>query len=458
MKDDNIKAITHIPGWAELLQDAEKVGRAENSFNLVPLVYRAVKLRCDALASVPIAIYEGENQIDWMFDTPLDSLIWKTEAGMLLNGAAFWLKPMIVNSGNGFAEVTEPTFINPFSVEVHYTGAASWLFQQPANGNTWTNEEMVYFREYDPLQDTHPGIAAADVALGDSRLLHYITRFGYHFFDGGAMPVTLLALEDATPEERDRIESRFKRMLTNVKNAFRILGVRAGIDIKTLTPPMNSLAMPELYDQAKKNLGAAFGIPTTMLEDPAANRATAESHRLSFWSDTVRPRGNLFADIINHQFLEPAGYRIEFLFDEIDIFQEDEKQRALSLKLLKEAGVPLMAALSILGFEINDEEMAIIEEAEQQKTQMRENAADAFGQQKPASNSSEDEEKIAALELWRKKAGRHLFSNRATALNFTSEHISSELNAAIAGALDAASDAEDIKRIFEDAKRWVNYP
>jgi hypothetical protein len=349
-------------------------------------------------------------------------------------------------------------FVNPFSVEVHYFGGERWQFSQPANGNAWNEEEIVYFREYDPLQDTHPGIAAAAVGLGDSRLLHYITRFGYHFFDGGAMPVTLLAMPDAMPEERDRLENRFKRAMASVKNAFRVLGVRSGIEIETLTPPMSSLAMPELYDQAKKNLGAAFGIPTTMLEDPAANRATAESHRLSFWSDTVRPRGNMFEDIINEQLLDFFGWRLEFQFDDLDVFQEDERQRAASLKMLKESGVPLIAALSILGFEISDEEMAMIEEQEEQKSEMRENATEAFGQQKPASNSSEDEEKIAALDRWQRKARKHLFSNRATALNFNSQHISGDLNAAIAGALEAAENDADIGLIFKDAKQWMNYP
>ena len=56
-----IKAITNIPGWAESLEQADKISEEGLSYGMVPLIYRAVKLRCDSLSSVPVHILKGYN-------------------------------------------------------------------------------------------------------------------------------------------------------------------------------------------------------------------------------------------------------------------------------------------------------------------------------------------------------------------------------------------------------------
>jgi hypothetical protein len=106
-------------------------------------------------------------------------------------------------------------------------------------------------------------------------------------------------------------------------------------------------------------VAGAFGIPQTMLED-AANYATAKEHRLSFWQDTIRPRGNQLTSALNSQVLQQFGLRCEFAFDELDIFQEDEANRAASLYQLTNAGVPLLVAMDILGYDIHDEQKEVI--------------------------------------------------------------------------------------------------
>lgn len=461
--DFAIKAITSIPGWQENLANADKVTSEARAYMMVPLIYRAVKLRAASLASVPIHLMDGENEIDWPFATKFKRLIWQTEASLLLRGAAYWLK-----LSNGFV-TRNLVHLNPFSIEQEYfyneeTGLDDYVFRQPITGRgPWGIDEVAYYQEYDPLQDTHPGVSSAMVALGDSQLLNYITRFAWHFFEGGAMPVTVLGFQNTSKDEAKRVESRITKAITKITNAFNVIGVKADhVSMTTLTPELKTLALPELYGQAKKNVGAAFGIPTTMLEDPAANRATADIHRLSFFSDTVRPEGEALAEDINDQVLAPLGYELKMAFDEMDVFQEDENQRSESLKALVESGIPVDLAVEILGFDLTEDQQARLVADVLAKAERAEAFANANPFQNAASgdNSGSNGGKAhtmhAHLGQWQKKAIKRLKINKSPAVEFTSDLIPDGLNGAILGALESARNAEDVYRIFDSI--WGTYP
>jgi hypothetical protein len=278
------------------------------------------------------------------------------------------------------------------------------------------------------------------------------------------MPVTVLGLAASTPDaEVKRVEATFKRLMTNIKNAFRIVGVRTeNMNITTLTPPLKDLALPELYEQSKKNLGAAFGIPTTMLEDPAANRATAESHRLSFWAETVRPRGTLFENTINRQLLKQIGLRLEFGFDEMDVFQTDEAERADSVLKYVQAGYPLLMASEILGVDLTEEQKAQLEneelESKERAADMAERLQGTPRSQGNDSNSRGVDNMQADLGKWLRKAEKRIRAGKSAAVGFESEYIPGTLQAAIIGALEGVENVEGLATIFESAQAWKAYP
>jgi HK97 family phage portal protein len=485
----NIKAITHIPGWAEMLEDAEKVSGAPASYSMVPLIYRATKLRADAISSVPVSLLDGDNEIEWPFDSELESLLWLTEAGLLLSGGGYWLKSAVTDLGNGYGYVDDLIWLNPFSVEVKFNqNTGQSYFVQTAGSvrhGPWTEDEIVYFREWDPLQDTHPGVAPSQVALGDSQLQHYITRFAYHFFEGGAMPVTVLGMENVREGELKRTEGIFQKMMTNIKNAFRIVGVRAdAIDIETITPPMTDLAMNELYDQSKKNIASAFGVPTTMLEDPSANRATAESHRISFWAETVRPRGRLIENVMNRQLLNDAGLEIKFNFEEMDVFQVDERERASSLQAYVASGLPLDISLRTLGIDLSPEDWEQLEIEKLERQERQDAMVENFrrGSNNDDDDDDEDEQKFwpqptriaVDLSKWRTKAKKAL--NRKIKLDgqadltrsqkkwvtsydrflkFQSDVIPENVSNRLYTLLTACKSPADVDAVFERFARWT---
>lgn len=435
--DERVKAITHVPGWLEGTGSSglDRIGGTADAYGYVPLIYRAVRLRCDAISSVPMHVYavRGGSEREWPFSAPMSELIWRTEAALLLTGAAYWEKMQ------NRVRTVDIQWLNPYSMEVSYQNGQITFRQNlsAANQGSWTAEQMVYFREFGIKDDFTPGVSSAEVALEDARLLRYLTRFAAHYFDNGAMPVTLLGFEYTPSQaEVDRVQGWFRRMASGISNAFRVLGLRGKISPQMLTPVPKDLEMPALNNQARHNVAMAFGIPQTMLED-AANYATAGEHRLSFWQDTVRPRGRIYEDVINSQLLNPMGLKIHFDFEEMGIFQVDEAQRSGALLNLVQSGVDTQTALEVLGYQLNEEQLRRMENEQAPETPPVEN------------------DLVGELRRWERKALKRVKAGRPAACSFDSQVIPAGLSGAVEGSLAGVTSADAVRMIFADVLAYV---
>ena len=106
-------------------------------------MFRALRLRCDALSSVPMQILDKQdNEVEWPFPTPLRSLIWKWEASALLNGAAYG-EP--INNRSRYTK--DVHFRNSYDMNVQYAGNGIMEFKQNSSGATWTND--IYNGQYE---------------------------------------------------------------------------------------------------------------------------------------------------------------------------------------------------------------------------------------------------------------------------------------------------------------------
>jgi HK97 family phage portal protein len=443
----NYKVITETPGWLyRLLGDGVPDSNAK-LYQQVPYLFRLVQLRCDTLSSVPIKIYrlkdeDEKDEQDWPYPTELTELLWKWEAGALLSGAAYG--EIIANNSGVQKDVK---YRNPFDMEVQYKDGLITIKQNSTAAewanNIYANEyEMVYFAEYDPNQDVLPGVSAGKAGNMDAKLLFALSKFPEMYFEGGAMPVTLLGIDSTDKGEIKRVESWFKRSATAIKNAFRVLGIRAGsITPTTLTPPLKDLAMPELNMEAKHNLATAFGVPKTLLDSEAANYATAVEDRKSFYQDTIMPRARKYEGVLNTQLLAKDKLRLEFAFNELELFQDDESKRADLVLKYVQAGAPIELALEIAGKELTEDQLArLTNHQEEREPDRRE-------------SSEFDEE----LGRWMRFAEKRISEGRELR-EFETEIIPPSLHAAITGALDYVKEPDDVKRIFDQALEWKAYP
>jgi hypothetical protein len=73
---DELKAITKIPGWATQLHAASgRLSKPALAYNKVPLIRRAVDLRCNALSMMPFEVNNPAGEpVGWQFDTAFRSL------------------------------------------------------------------------------------------------------------------------------------------------------------------------------------------------------------------------------------------------------------------------------------------------------------------------------------------------------------------------------------------------
>jgi len=438
---NNIKAITETPFWFTRLTDDGVPDDNISLYRGVPYLYRAVRLRCDALSGVPIKLYKGEDEIDWPYPTSLSDLIWKWEASLLLKGAAYG---EIIANDSGYKKDVQ--YRNPFHMYVEYRDGVITI-KQNQSGAIWKNNiysgeyEMLYIAEFDPGQDILPGISTASAANADAKLLYALSKFPEAYFEGGAMPVTVVGVDTTDEGEIKRIESFFKRVATGLKNAFRVVGVRSGsVDIKTITPPLKDLAMPEISDEAKYNISVAFGIPKTMLDSEAANYATAVEDRKSFYEETLKPRARMYEAALNEQLLDRDDMRLEFAFDELDLYQEDESERADRLLRFVQAGLPIRLAIDLAGVDMTDEQAAMLAEE----------SSDSGGQSRPDAVEQE-------LGRWMRMAEKRVKEGKAIR-EFETDVIPDSMKAAIDGALETVVSVEDVRSVFDSVKEWRGYP
>ena len=435
-----VKAITEIPGWLDRLTTDGVPDSNAILYGKVSYLFRAVQLRCDGLAAIPVKIFEGEKETEWPYPASLSELIWKWESSMLLAGAAYG---EIVRNEYGYQK--NVAYRNPYDMSVNYWNGITEI-RQGSTGAVWHNDDrtgeyqIVYMPEFDPLQDVLPGIGSGKASNVASKLLFALSKFPEMYFEGGAMPVTLLGIDTSDDNEIKRVESWFKRSATSIKNAFRVLGIRAdSIKPTTLTPPLKDLVMGEITDNAKEDISTAFGIPKTLLDSEAANYATAKEDRKSFYMETLEPRSKKIAAALNTQLLNKEGLRIEFSVKEMEIFQEDENDRADRFERYANR-LPVELALRLAGIELTDEEQALLN----------------VGIAEPGANGTPD---VLSQELgrWMRMVEKRVRDGKAIR-DFETDIIPAGLYGAISGALDTVKTVEDVKMIFENARAWETYP
>jgi HK97 family phage portal protein len=450
---NNLKTIVTIPGWAEFLESdqAREITMPAQAYAYVPLVARATQLRCNALARVPVAIYAGENEIEWPFVTSAYELLWKTEASLLLHGAAYI--EIIRTKLRG--KPVDLRWINPTTMQTNYVNGQIVHTQ---NGKLIPNEDLIYIREFSLRDDIRPGDSAAKIALMDAGLLRYMSRFASAFFQNGAMPVTVAFIEGlANDDEAQRVQGRLRQVMAGIRNAMKLIVLNRKIEPKVISQPLKDLAMPDLYAQAVNNVAWAFQLNKAVLED-TANRATAQEYRLGLYQDVVEPRARMLEGELNRQLFSTMNLRLEFKFEQMDIYQEDESQRAASLAAIVNAinTNPDVAqfAMDILGYDLSDEQRAMLDAIIQRKNDNREQMQQLQqrAQEQPQLQEQQPaQQKTYAqidLERWQKKCLNRLADGKSADCAFTSNAIDDWTRLQIAKHLPECKTADDVRELF----------
>ncbi len=479
----NLKTLVSIPGWAENFTSGatgnNTIADAKAAYARVPLIFRAARIRANALRKLPLHFRRigAEVDSDNPFDIDFGDLVWRTEMAMLFRGGAVWLKNKKLMPELGVEVNQGLAWLNPFTVNIKWENKQRLFWQQigqdryPANGGFWTDDDIVFIHEFSFEDDVGWGTASADVALGDAQLSFYLRRVASVFFENGAMPVTLAQIAGLSSNPEDpsnkRVSDFLKRSISGIGRFARILAIGNEVKMTTTQSPLKDMIMPELSAETRKHVALAFEIPVTLLDDDA-NYATASEHKRGFYDETIVPRSDVLGEEINRQWLEPLGYEIEFAPEEMDMYQAEEAERAASLSQLVSAistDVEIAKfSMAVLGYDLSDEQQteldALIEskQAQKEKQDARESelAQARFGNV-PAANTIQGKAFVVADEP-DKERERAQFKRYATkhkdVKGFMFEHLDAEEQAALMRpfAIKAApTDYESLRAEYRDA-------
>lgn len=441
----------------------------------VAFVYRSVRLIADAIRAAPFAItpvgsedqYEDhltyENKLGFLPDPKrINELVARALLGP---GCAYLFR---VTKG---ATVTDLRYVVPKTVKPVIDKREGLVgFERTVNGVTtrYPPERFVYFWPADETVEIGPPksspVQAALMAAGAD---YYTSKFISDFFARGAIKGTLLAVKgNPTETERNRLKSWFKRTFfggsktafaTEIINADAIEPVKIGEGLEALN---NS----ELTKQMREDIAVALGVPVSKLMPNVMSGlgggAAVQNADVSFYQETVMPLGEFVADTFNQQLYQPLGYTWRFLWDSLDVFQQEEKERAIAFKTYVGAGMEPGVAAMMLGIEIPDPKdvpdwyadvFSEPPQAQQEQPMDKEQAAEYAAEREEMQGNT----RSADLDKWERFATKRFDEGHPEkALEFESAAIDPTLHAAICGALEAAETADEAKAVFA----WVGYP
>lgn len=434
--------------------------RAPALYRTIPPLYRGIQVIADSVCKVPFAIYRGDNEA-------ANSASWDDPTGCLPNprrlfgmvsqaldrhGRAYLLK--VRNRGRAIKALKwfAPTSITPIFDPA--TGELTG-FERVMNSGTirYQPDDMLYFWLPDPDVEIGPPLSyPAKAAMQSAGVLHNLDEFINAYFKNGAVRPMIVSAKGIPPEaERERIKTFLQRMVNGLRNAFKVEVFSAdNLSFQQIGDGLDQLQNQELTADQRRDVALALGIPQTILFANSANYATSQSDWLNFHETTVIPRCEFIAETINDQLLRQDGLELQFEPEGLDIYREDENNRSTALAQMAGAGVPLLMAMDLLGYDLTPEQRAELESAEADKEERAEAMQPEPEPEPEPGEADETEEAKAELKHWRRLANKDLREGKsAPGADFIPDHISPARARQIAGALLRATTGADIKAAFE---------
>lgn len=484
---DALKGFDFAPwGGIEGFLEASKAGTTGTNTGLkryVPDLAHGVDMTATAISGLPFEIVDkGGNVLDTSED-------WQNKAGGMANpqrllyllasslcGGSAYIIPQRTPRLVFDLQYVAPHTITPY---IDYKGL-QWFDRATDKGKTdrlypngilyfWLPDSDV---ELGPAENHPLGNAALD-----AQLIWNMKNTMKTYGERGFVPITLLGAKGMVGEaERKKAEGFFDRLL---KGGFNVLAKI--VNSETLTLIRVGAGMDELKQsyieikrEAKEGIADSFGIPTALFMSDNAFASEFDALRKQ-WYTASRFVGiyQTIEETLSDQLLKQYDKRFRFNLQALEIFQEDESNRASSLGSFVSAVStnPEVARLGmeILGYDLSKAQIAaldkIIAEKEANKEEMQESLQpddkkpeaeepetdepelEEEADETPAKSLTADE--IKDLALWYDKALAWHRKGKGQAVDWENKHLPEDIAAPIRLKLAAAQDEADIMRAFE---------
>lgn len=367
--DGAVKALSlrDPEGWRTVATTPE-AGQLDSvrAYATVASVFRCAGLRCSGVQGMPFALKRGQTDITEgdegrRLATNLRRHLWRIEAALCFYGACYLL-PVV----NKFRRNPGLQWFIPSSIVPQYNpsapGGVSWYDRYTIGlSQRYQPDELIAIWLPSLIAEVGPGTPPAQAALGASNVLAGLDAFAAQFFERGAVKATLLTVEGNPPKsEMDKLEAWWKRLIAGVRNAWQTVAIRAGVTPVVIGDGIKELESDKLIAQKREDICAAFGVPISLIQSNASSFATANADRLNFYDLTIIPECRFLEDELNAQYYDRLGLRLCFQPERLELYQEQELQKAEALSKLT-GGKPILTvneARERLELEPLDEEEA----------------------------------------------------------------------------------------------------
>lgn len=422
-------------------------------YEKVPWLFAGVNLIANAAGSMPLrwlnAGGEATDAPDAKWTQSFGDLMNAVVGDLVMYGAAY-----VFRGNNRRGIPTELRRLLPTTVKPEIDAVKGLIgFTRSINGQQMPFEldDLIYIWEPNRLGEIGPGTSRARAALAAAGALAGIDTSTAVLFNSGAMRPTIAFFKDSMQDaEVEKAESVIKRRLQGVKNAFGFAAVSGEVSFATLGDKPRDLVMPELTDSKRQDVSTALGVPQTLVFSNAANYATAQQDVLSFYDMTVIPAVRRVLSAMNSQCFEGMGYTVETAEDELEFYQQMQGDQVTALaQMLDRRVIDINEFRERVGFAPLED--PIVEEPEPEPQ-----TDDSEDLPEPEDNP-DDRQQRDEMRAWQRFVTRRIRDGRPLRA-FETQFIPATTRAAIEGQLEAATDVQAVRAIFDHHAHFVGYP
>ncbi len=269
------------------------------------VVYRAVRMISEAAASVPLLLYDGDDEVE---DHPLLELIGQPAPGKTSTDLFEAWYGFLLVAGNAYieavavgGEVRELHVLRPDRMRV-VPGADGWpeAFEYSAGGRTIRLggdaapdvPAILHVKMFHPNND-HYGLSPIEAASVAIDVHNAASRWNKALLDNSARPSGALVYSNTahlTGEQFERLKSELESGFQGTKNAGRPLLLEGGLDWKSISMTPRDMDFIDAKNAAAREIALALGLPPMLLGIPGdSTYSNLQEANRSFWRQTVLP-------------------------------------------------------------------------------------------------------------------------------------------------------------------------
>lgn len=324
-------------------------GQAMPDWAKSPTASACMSIRGYELSNVPWnikrngKILEKHPLIDMLTDFGPESNyqrgIFSTELDQFQYGAGYW-----------FRDIDILKRLQPGTIKVIKTSAGISKFEQIIDGklvNKFKREEIVYFREYHPVDDLGPGIPAVETCKRSITAEIEALLMVEANFKNDAVPGLLLTTEqDVTEKEANRVIDWWNKRFRGSRNKGKVGIAGKGLMPTVVGSNMKESGFVEVKDDSKVDICTTFRVdPILASGGTDATYLNFSGLRKALIESVIQPRATEYQNVINQDLVQETYPDVvfEFAWDEMQILQEDSTLKqsrlteALGLGIIDEA-------------------------------------------------------------------------------------------------------------------------